>query len=222
MTSTSQRRKPGRPKGGPELREVILDRAELLFADHGFNGAKVRDIATEAGVNQALVRYYFGSKQDLFDAVVRRRGSVISGARHVLLDELLSRDVAPTVAELVRCYLKPQWDMKNSGPNGAAFVRLQARLHAEQEEHAFRLRREVYDASVKRYIEALSEILPEIPKEVISTRMAFAVGTYMFMLNDLGRINDLTDGQVGDLGGAALLDQLVTFISAGLAAPLST
>ncbi|MCR9272491.1 MULTISPECIES: TetR/AcrR family transcriptional regulator [Mameliella] len=201
---------------------MILDKAELLFADYGFNGAKVRDIATEAGVNQALVRYYFGSKQDLFDAVVRRRGSVISGARHVLLDELLSRDVAPTVAELVRCYLRPQWEMKNSGSNGAAFVRLQARLHAEQEEHAFRLRREVYDASVKRYIQALSEILPEIPKEVISTRMAFAVGTYMFMLNDLGRINDLTDGQVGDLGGAALLDQLETFISAGLAAPLNT
>ncbi|OWV65166.1 TetR family transcriptional regulator [Mameliella alba] len=222
MASSNTRRKPGRPKEGPELRQVILDKAELLFADHGFNGAKVRDIATESGVNQALVRYYFGSKQDLFDAVVRRRGSVISGARHVLLDELLSRDVAPTVSELVRCYLRPQWEMKNSGSNGAAFVRLQARLHAEQEEHAFRLRREVYDASVKRYIQALSEVLPEIPKEVISTRMAFAVGTYMFMLSDLGRINDLTDGQVGDLGGAALLDQLETFISAGLAAPLNT
>lgn len=221
MTSSNIRRKPGRPKEGPELREVILDRAELLFADHGFNGTRVREIATEAGVNQALVRYYFGSKQDLFDAVVRRRGSVISGARHVLLDDLLSRDVAPTVSELVRCYLTPQWEMKNSGPNGAAFVRLQARLHAEQEDHAFRLRREVYDASVKRYIQALSEVLPEIPKEIISTRMAFAVGTYMFMLNDLGRINDMTEGQVGDLGGAALLDQLEAFLSAGLAAPLN-
>ncbi len=221
MTATNARRKPGRPKAGQELREVILDKAELLFADFGFSGAKVRDIAAAAEVNQALVRYYFGSKQDLFDAVVRRRGSAVSGARHVLLDELLSRDRAPTVAELVRCYLKPQWQMKYSGPNGAAFVRLQARLHAEQDDHAFRLRREVYDASVKRYIHALSEVLPEIPKDVISTRMAFAVGTYMFMLNDLGRINDLTDGQVGDLRGDAMLDQLEVFIAAGLSTPLA-
>ncbi len=214
------RRKPGRPKEGVELRDVILDKAELIFSEVGFNGAKVRDIASEAGVNQALVRYYFGSKQDLFDEVVRRRGSVISGARHVLLDRLLSADGAPTVEGIVKNYLKPQWDMKYSGPSGAAFVRLQARLHSELDEHALHLRSEVYDASVKRYIAALCDALPEIPQEVISIRMAFLVGTYMFMLSDLGRLNDLTDGQIGEVGQGDMLDHLTAFLSAGLRAPL--
>lgn len=214
------RRKPGRPKEGVELRDVILDQAELIFSQAGFNGAKVRDIATGAGVNQALVRYYFGSKQDLFDEVVRRRGLVISAARHVSLDQILAQKSQLDVEGIIRSYLKPQWDMKYSGPNGAAFVRLQARLHSELDEHALHLRSEVYDASVKRYIDALCDVLPDIPKDVISVRMAFLVGTYMFMLNDLGRLNDLTDGQIGDVGQVAMLDHLTAFLSAGLKAPM--
>lgn len=215
------RRKPGRPKEGKDLRYVILDEAELAFAEHGFAGTRVRDIATLAGVNQALIRYYFGAKQELFDEVLRRRGSDISGARHVLLDRLLALPEPPTVAQIIRAYLQPQWDMKQSGLNGAAFVRLQARLHAEPEEHALRLRSEVYDASVKRYIQVLAEALPEVPRGIISIRMAFLVGTYLFMLNDLARLNDLTDDQIGDIGQDEMLDQLVRFLAAGLTAPVA-
>lgn len=213
-------RKPGRPSGSPDLRDAILDHAETLFAERGFAGTRVRDISTAAEVNQALISYYFGSKQALFDAVFLRRGRVISEARHALLDALLANNTSPTVSELVHCYLKPQWDMKFSGPSGAAFVRLQSRLHAELEEHALRLRREVYDQSVKRYIQVLCEVLPEIPRDVISIRMAFLVGTYMFMLNDLGRINDLTDGQVGEVPKDEMLAHLGAFLTAGLTAPL--
>lgn len=213
------RRRPGRPKGSEELRDIILDKAEIAFADAGFMGVRLRDVAAEAGVNQALIRYYFGSKEDLFDEVFRRRGSAISGARHVLLDKLLADKPAPSVAEIIRAYLQPQWDMKHGGAGGAAFVRLQARLHSEPEEHALRLRREVYDASVKRYIQALNAALPEVPREVLSMRMAFLVGAYLFMLNDLGRLNDLTDGQIGEIGPEEMLDQLVRFLAAGMAAP---
>lgn len=219
MRNRSAQRGRGRPRQSEELRETILNHAELLFAEHGFSGTKMRDIAKEAQVNQALISYYFLTKQELFDEVFRRRGSIISGARHTLLDQLLSGGEKPGVARIVRAYLQPQWDMKNSSPAGAAFVRLQARLHAEPEEHALRLRSEVYDASVRRYIQALAEALPDIPREVISIRMAFLVGTYLFMLNDLGRLNDLTDGQIGEIPQEPMLDHLVRFLSAGLSAP---
>jgi len=215
------RRRPGRPKDGVHLRDVILDQAELAFAEEGYNGARMRDIAERAGVNQALVSYYFGGKQDLFDGVFRRRGSLLSGHRHRLLDELLQGDTAPGVDTIIHAYLRPQWDMKYSGVNGAAFVRLQARLHAEPEEHALRLRREVYDSSVRRYIDALHVALPDIPRDTISVRMAFLVGAYLFMLNDLGRLEDLTEGHITDLGKNTMLDHLVTFLGAGMRAPVS-
>lgn len=218
-TTTKAVRRPGRPREGTDMRDAILDTAEIVFAEHGFAGAATRDIAAGAGVNQALIRYYFGSKEELFDEVFRRRGAVLSGHRHVMLDRLLARGTPPNAEDIIKCYLTPAWEMKHGGPNGAAFVRLQARLHAEPEEHSFRLRREVYDASAKRYIDALSEALPHLPREIVSLRMAFLVGTYLFMLNDLARLNDLTDGQFGEIGKEPLLDNLCRFLTAGMTAP---
>ena len=47
----------------------ILDAAEKLFAAKGFNGTSVRDIAETANVNLAMISYYFGSKEKLFEAM---------------------------------------------------------------------------------------------------------------------------------------------------------
>ncbi|QUS36741.1 TetR/AcrR family transcriptional regulator [Falsirhodobacter algicola] len=212
------RRSRGRPRNSPDLRDSILDQAELVFAEAGYNGASTRDIAERAGVAQGLIRYYFGTKRDLFDEVFRRRGGDISRHRHALLDALLADPVKPTVRAIIHAYLLPQWEMKYSGPGGAAFVRLQARLHSEPEEHAMRLRREVYDSSVRRYVDALADVLPHLPCDTISIRMAFMVGTYMFMLNDLGRLGDMTEGHVSDLGKDPMLQHLVTFLAAGVSA----
>lgn len=213
-------RKPGRPRTDGNHREAILNSAELAFAEGGYAGISVRDLAERAGVTQGLIRYYFETKQQLFDEVYRRRGGLLSGHRHVLLDRLLQGGSPVTVQAIIRAYLQPQWDLKYSGEAGAAFVRLQARLHAEPEEHALRLRREVYDASVKRYVDALAQVLPDIPKRTIGLRMAFLVGTYLFMLNDLGRVEDLTEGKITHLSKDEMLDYMVEFLAAGIQAPI--
>lgn len=222
---TSKPRGPGRPSKrdieatSTDLRDKILDQAELAFAEAGFEGTNLRDIAARAGVNQGLIRYYFGSKADLFDECFRRRGQVLVKHREINLKKLLEESERPRIEDVVYAYLKPQWEMKYSGPNGAAFVAMQARLHAEPEEHALRLRREIYDASVMQYISALALLLPDIPRDIVSVRMAFLVGAYLFMLNDLGRIGDLTEGHLSSLGKDEMLHHLVTFLSAGLRAP---
>ncbi len=213
-------RKPGRPRKDRDLRKKILDEAEIAFAENGFVAASTRDIATKAGVNQGLIRYYFENKQNLFDEVYRRRGELLSGHRHVLLDRIEAENSDYGVEDVIRAYLLPQWDMKHSGKAGAAFVKLQARLHAEPERHALRLRREVYDASVKRYVDTLVPMLAPLPRRVVSLRMSFLVGTYLFMLNDLGRIEDFTQGRIADLSKDEMLDHLVIFLSAGMRSPV--
>ena len=59
-----------------EKREHILDVAEELFGHHGFEGTSVRLLAKGAGVNVAMISYYFGSKEKLFQAMVERRAGV--------------------------------------------------------------------------------------------------------------------------------------------------
>ena len=53
----------------------IIDTAEKLFADKGFEGTSVRDIAKDAGVNIAMISYYFGSKEKLLQAVFEKRSA---------------------------------------------------------------------------------------------------------------------------------------------------
>ncbi len=52
----------------------IMETAEVLFADKGFNGTSVRDIAEKAHVNLAMISYYFGSKDKLLESLFDYRG----------------------------------------------------------------------------------------------------------------------------------------------------
>lgn len=71
-----------------DKREHILEVAEKLFAQNGFNGTSVRDIAKEAEVNIAMISYYFGSKEKLLIAVFNKSAADI----RFRLEEILHDD----------------------------------------------------------------------------------------------------------------------------------
>lgn len=54
-----------------------MESAEKLFAENGFAGTSVRDIADDANVNLAMISYYFGSKEKLMESIFRYRGETI-------------------------------------------------------------------------------------------------------------------------------------------------
>ncbi|MFC0516713.1 TetR/AcrR family transcriptional regulator [Mucilaginibacter angelicae] len=56
-----------------DKKDHILDIAEKVFADLGYDGASTRTISGEAGVNMAMLNYYFGSKEGLFLAIFKRK-----------------------------------------------------------------------------------------------------------------------------------------------------
>ncbi len=62
----------GRVHDAEGAREAILDAAEAVFAEHGFDGARIDAIAAAAGYNKSLIFQYYGDKLRLYDAVIRR------------------------------------------------------------------------------------------------------------------------------------------------------
>jgi AcrR family transcriptional regulator len=62
--------RPGRWRSGAESKQRILDAARVLFREHGYAGTTVRAVATAAGVDPAMVFYFFQTKQGLFAAAV--------------------------------------------------------------------------------------------------------------------------------------------------------
>jgi AcrR family transcriptional regulator len=81
-----RRTKRGRPpkEEGEQRAKRILDAADSLFCERGFEGVSARDIADAAAVNKALVFYYYGSKDALFERVLtgyyKRHEEALQGA----------------------------------------------------------------------------------------------------------------------------------------------
>ncbi len=83
---------------------AIIYAAEALMAVHGFEGTSVRDIAHAAGVNLAMINYYFGSKDKLLQAIIVHR--IAGGA--MMLEDLLhdtSMDPLEKIRSLVDRYV---------------------------------------------------------------------------------------------------------------------
>ena len=81
-------------RGSAATKERILDTAEALFMEHGFEATSLRSITATAAVNLAAVNYHFGTKEELFESVLTRRLDPMNQERVALLDQL-ERDAAP-------------------------------------------------------------------------------------------------------------------------------
>jgi AcrR family transcriptional regulator len=81
----------------------ILHVAEALFAEKGFDGTSIRDIAKEAKINIAMVSYYFGSKEQLLESIIISRASDIK----LQLDNLIQEEVSPIdkIDKLIELYI---------------------------------------------------------------------------------------------------------------------
>lgn len=211
----------GRRPGEPETRKLILDTAEELFAARGYASTSLREIAERAAVNQALVGYYFGSKEGLFHAIFRRGAERIGETRLALLEELERRSDRPlTAEEIVRAFLLPAIDVPRKGAVGAAFMRLQARLHNEPQEIARKFQLEVYEHASRRYIAALIKALPHVATDAIYWRFVFMVGAYLYTVSDTNHLARYSDGTCSAQNVDEALRQLVAFLVGGMAAPI--
>ncbi|MGV9835820.1 TetR/AcrR family transcriptional regulator [Nocardia niigatensis] len=112
----------GRQKDAGATRSALLAAAREVFAEKGFEGTTVREIAARAGANQALLFRYFGNKDELFRAVVADRGHrVLSEGPE---DELLGRLLAGMLNTAPEQQLWLQAALRSSGhASGVSVIR---------------------------------------------------------------------------------------------------
>jgi len=201
------------------VREQILDTAEIDFADRGYAGTSLREISTATGVTQALITYYFGTKQQLFEQVFLRRALFISSERMRLLTELRQTSKQITLEQVIRTFLEPMLELRKSA-GGKAFIRLHARLHTEPPEISYPLRSQAYDESMQAYIQALQATLPNLPAKDIYWRATLMVGAYLYAFSDAHRLEILSKGICNPDDDRETFNQLLNFILGGLQAPV--
>ncbi|MDI6029136.1 TetR/AcrR family transcriptional regulator [Corticibacterium sp. UT-5YL-CI-8] len=209
-----KRQGAGRPGGSTQNRDEILDAAERLFADAGYAATSLKDITAAAGVTQAMVNYYFGSKIKLFQQVYLRKGEALQQARLALLDELKERG-GFDVSDVIRAYLVPAFQLQTTVA-GRHYLRIQARMHTEPDALAYKLRQEVYDVPVRTYIAALAALLPDLEERVIFIRFTEVIGIYLYILSGAHRIEQISEARYMLPVNEDMIEEIVAFATAGL------
>ncbi|MFN3583099.1 TetR family transcriptional regulator [Phenylobacterium sp.] len=208
-----------RPKGqGPDLRESILDAAEALFSRHGFYGVTVRQVASEAGVDTALIHYYFGAKRELFDSVFARRAEILNTAR---LDAMRAYKASHggqlEVEGIIEAFIGPLVELSMTNDEGwKNYFRLVALVNntpawGGETMHRF------FDPVVHKLIGTLKEALPEAEIRDLYWCYQFLTGSMMLALSETGRIDQLSDGLCRSTDLEAVRARLYAYCAAGIA-----
>ena len=207
-----------------ETRTRILDAAEELFMQHGFEGTSMRTLTGKASVNLAAVNYHFGSKDALIEAVFRRRLDPMNAARIAELDRLeAAAGASPPEAEaIIRAFLRASLGMiEDTKSGGRNFTRLLGRAYTEPSKPIRALIGQLYAPAMARYKSAFERALPELPKDELIWRMHFMFGTLAYTLAATDTVQLIAGAKPEDRYDAALLEERLTaFLIAGLVAPL--
>ena len=207
-----------------ETRTRILDAAEELFMQHGFEGTSMRLLTTKAGVNLAAVNYHFGSKDALIEAVFHRRLDPMNVARIAELDKLEAADPSPSPEAVIRAFITPGLRLMADGKDGGRnFTRLLGRAYTEPNKQVRQLIGQMYAPAMQRYKAVLERALPQMPRDELVWRMHFMFGTLAYTLAATDTVQLIAGCKPEDRYDAHLLEERLTaFLAAGLNAPLKT
>ncbi|MBV9690557.1 MAG: TetR/AcrR family transcriptional regulator [Ktedonobacteraceae bacterium] len=104
MSEPGSRR--GRAHDAQAAREAILNAAEAVFAEHGFDGARIDAIATLAGYNKSLIFQYFDDKLGLYAEILKRADREMAELQAHMLTPLLADESVASDAQRFRTLLE--------------------------------------------------------------------------------------------------------------------
>jgi AcrR family transcriptional regulator len=204
---------PGNPPG---TKDRILDAAEALFMAHGYEATSLRAITAAAEVNLAAVNYHFGSKEELFEAVLTRRLDPMNQRRVALLSALEERILSALLVPALELARDPE-------RGGGNFLRLLGRAYADPAPFIRRFLAAQYAEMIGRFKTAFGRALPHLPPRELSWRLHFLMGALSYTLagtDALKLIAEIAPGDGGSSSDELLLARLAPFLLAGLTAPL--
>ena len=197
-----------------------MDAAQTLFGAHGLEGTSLRAVTNAAGVNLAAVNYHFGSKEELFRAVVRRVMGPVAEEHRRRIEEMAGS--SPSVEELLDAFVGP-FVRLISDQQDRSLARFVGRALADADERLWRQVAVQGEATDVMYLEAFGRALPHLSRDELVWRFYAILGTMIFQL--LGApVMDLAGStpfgtRVGD--AEEMRARAIAFLAAGLQAQAS-
>jgi AcrR family transcriptional regulator len=201
----------------------ILDAAEAQFMEHGFEATSLRGLTSAAAVNLAAVNYHFGSKEELFQAVLTRRLDPMNQERIERLEKL-EREAggrALSVEKILFAMLIPALRLaRDERRGGKNFLRLLGRAYADPAPFIRHFLSAQYAGMIGRYKEAFLAALPHLTRQELSWRLHFVMGALSYTLAGTDALKLFAQVTAVDkYDDELLLQRLAPFLVAGLKAP---
>ncbi|MFT7516635.1 MAG: AcrR family transcriptional regulator [Myxococcota bacterium] len=188
----------------------ILDAAQTLFAQHGYENTSLRQITAAAEVNLAAVNYHFGGKEPLLFELVNLTIKPINIERLQRLDSLPD-DYG--IEDVVRCFLEPAINALSNNHNMPCIL---GQAHREQnrslQEHIAHEMRPI----AMRFIDAIQRRLPHLAADQILARGEFMIGCLLHVLHSQTRLSQSMAPDQKRLGDIHFItEELIKFCTAG-------
>jgi AcrR family transcriptional regulator len=197
----------------------ILDAAEQLFAEFGYHGVTLKDVAARVGVSSTLIHYHFKGKESIFEAVWARRAPL--SARNRL--EAMRRYAEEagdnvTVEGALHAWIDTDLNVQLEDPEQwAAFGKIAAQANSAAGWGAEKMTK-YFNPVVLALIDLLKKAMPECDEEKIFWGYHFVSGAMTHNMARTGRLDDLSHGLCSSSDFASIKQHMATFMAAGFKA----
>jgi AcrR family transcriptional regulator len=195
--------------------DELLQTAERLFARDGVENVALTQIVAQAGQrNRSALHYHFGSRSGVLTAVLNRRLAPINARREAIMAAL---PASPTVAEVLRAEIAPLAQVILEEPWGPDHLSILAQVTYHPQLLGEQGVADVYLSGLRRGRVLLALASPHTPAAALDRRVVWFKDSVVFALARW--VRDTPDLQQTAAALSDLLEQLVAYGAAGLAAP---
>ena len=200
-------------------KDKILDVAEALFAEHGFNDTSLRAITSKAGVNLASVNYHFGDKKTLVRAVLNR---YLEAFMPAVQDALITLNLNQTYSmqDVFESLREPLRALNDIRPNGTSrFMLLIGRGYTDVQGHLRWFITTRYQETLSLFTQSVLQANPNLTQETLFWRLHFTLGTCVFTMASSQALIEIAENDYDkQMDAKYIVDQLIPYLAAGVAA----
>ena len=197
-------------------RDKILEAAEYLFGEHGYDATSIRDIANRADVRLGLVSYYFASKETLYDCLIERRSAEIGRRRLTLLAQENKTSVPDPIPteRIIHAYVWPFLELAcSAGPEWKSYTKIISSV-ANSKRWAS-LISSYYDPVARTFLTELRRSLPTCSESDVANAFVFTVSVMLGAAAETGRVGRLSDGKVQTDDIERIFSVMLPFLTGG-------
>jgi len=193
----------------------LLDAAEQVFGERGFDGASIRDVTAKANCNLAAVNYHFGDKETLYEEVFRRRLSEMRDRRLASINSVMARQQGITLEDIIRAdaeaFLEPFADRSISQRFLMLFTREMVEEHLPK---GFFL-----DEMAIPVMNALGQALRSVCPFLTEQQSLMAIHSIIGQLVHTIHLKVMPEAEIlGQFDTKQVIDHIVRFSAAGIRA----